>query len=55
VDEAGVRARAEAANSRLRALNAESLAAARGLENFVGGFCVGLAREPYPLNLEASL
>jgi guanine deaminase len=45
VDEAGVRARAEAANSRLRALNAENLAALRGLERFVGAFCVGLARE----------
>ncbi len=49
VDEAGVRARAEAANSRLRALNAESLTAPRALENFVGAFCVSLAREPYEL------
>ena len=27
---------------------------ARGLENFVGGFCLGLAREPYALAIEAS-
>ncbi|HEY7649047.1 MAG TPA: amidohydrolase [Methylomirabilota bacterium] len=53
VDEAGVRARAEAANSRLRALNAESFSALRGLERFVGAFCVGLAREPVAVRAAA--
>jgi guanine deaminase len=49
VDEARARAQAEAANARLRAANAESLAAARALEAFVGAFCLGQAREPYDL------
>lgn len=44
VDEARVRAEAEAATARLRAANAETLALARSLEGFVGAFCLGLAR-----------
>ena len=47
VDEQKVRAAAEAAAARLRAANADAVAAARALESFVGAFCVGLAREPY--------
>jgi cytosine/adenosine deaminase-related metal-dependent hydrolase len=49
VDEPKVRAAAEAAAARLRAANADTVAAARALERFVGAFCVGLAREPYPV------
>ncbi|MBI3827502.1 MAG: amidohydrolase [Candidatus Rokubacteria bacterium] len=47
VDEAKVRASAEAAAARLREANAGAVAAARALEDYVGAFCVGLAREPY--------
>lgn len=49
VDEAKVRARAEAAIERLRGANAQALAAARALEPFVGAFCVRQARVPYDL------
>jgi guanine deaminase len=49
VDEARVRAQAEAAIARLRAANAEAMAAARALEGFVGSFCVATARTPYEL------
>lgn len=49
VDEAKVRAAAEAAATRLREANAPVREAARVLEPFVGAFCLGLAREPYPI------
>ncbi|HYE89989.1 MAG TPA: amidohydrolase, partial [Terriglobales bacterium] len=49
VDEAKVRASAEAAAARLREANAGAAAAARALEPFVGAFCLALAREPYPV------
>jgi len=49
VDEGRVRAQAEAAASRLRQVNAESVAAARALEGFVGAFCLSQVREPYDL------
>jgi 5-methylthioadenosine/S-adenosylhomocysteine deaminase len=49
VDEARVRAQAEAAAARLREANAESIAAARALEGFVGAFCLSQVREPYDL------
>jgi hypothetical protein len=47
VDEAKVRAAAEAAAARLREANTGLVAAARALEPYVGAFCIGLAREPY--------
>jgi cytosine/adenosine deaminase-related metal-dependent hydrolase len=47
VDEEKVRASAEAAAARLKEANAGLAATARGLEEFVGAFCLGLAREPY--------
>lgn len=49
VDEARVRAQAEAAIERLRAVNAQGVATARALEPFVGAFCVRQARVPYEL------
>jgi guanine deaminase len=49
VDEARVRARAEAAIERLRAANARALDAARALMPFVGAFCVRQAGVPYDL------
>ncbi len=49
VDESRVRARAEAAATRLRQANAESFAAARALEGFVGAFCLSQVRQPYDL------
>lgn len=49
VDEAKLRARAEEAIARLRGANAEALATARGLQPFVGAFCVALASRPYDL------
>lgn len=49
VDEPKVRAAAEAAATRLREANAGLAASARALAPFVGAFCVGLAREPYPI------
>jgi hypothetical protein len=48
VDEAKVRVAAEAAAARLREANAGLATTARGLEEFVGAFCLGLTREPYP-------
>lgn len=50
VDEEKVRTAAEAAAARLREANAGAVAAARALEEYVGAFCVGLAREPYPVS-----
>jgi 5-methylthioadenosine/S-adenosylhomocysteine deaminase len=47
VDEEKVRRAAEAAATRLKEANAGLATAARGLEEFVGAFCLGLAREPY--------
>ena len=47
VDEAKLRAQAGRAAARLAEANAATRAAARAVEDFVGGFCVGLAREPY--------
>jgi cytosine/adenosine deaminase-related metal-dependent hydrolase len=47
VDEAKVRAAAEAAAARLRDANAGFRETARTLEPFVGAFCLALAREPY--------
>jgi 5-methylthioadenosine/S-adenosylhomocysteine deaminase len=47
VDEAAVRARAEAAMSRLADANGASLAFARSLERAVGDFSIGRGREPY--------
>ena len=47
VDEAKVRAAAEAAAARLREANAGLRDAARVLEPYVGAFCLALAREPY--------
>jgi cytosine/adenosine deaminase-related metal-dependent hydrolase len=49
VDEEKVRRAAEAAAARLREANAGLAAAARALEPFVGAFCLGLTREPYPI------
>jgi cytosine/adenosine deaminase-related metal-dependent hydrolase len=47
VDEEKVCRAAEAAAARLREANAGLAESARGLEEFVGAFCLGLAREPY--------
>ena len=49
VDEEKVRSAAEAAAARLKDANAGLAATARSLEGFVGAFCLGLAREPYPV------
>ena len=49
VDEEKVRHNAEAAAERLRAHIAPGVAAARAVERYVSGFCVGLLREPYPI------
>jgi 5-methylthioadenosine/S-adenosylhomocysteine deaminase len=49
VDEAALRKQAETTAARLREQNAPALATARALEQFVGAFCIGLAREPYPI------
>jgi 5-methylthioadenosine/S-adenosylhomocysteine deaminase len=49
VDEARVRARAEAAIVRLREATGAAVAAARALEPFVGSFCLTQARVPYDL------
>jgi guanine deaminase len=49
VDEAKVRRDAAAAAERLRAASAPGVTAARAFERFVGAFCAGLAREPYPI------
>lgn len=49
VDEARLRAQAEAARERLVAANADALAAARALLPFVGAFCVAVASRPYDL------
>jgi cytosine/adenosine deaminase-related metal-dependent hydrolase len=50
VDEQKVRAAAEAAAARLREANAGVAANAQALAPFVGAFCMGLAREPYPIS-----
>jgi cytosine/adenosine deaminase-related metal-dependent hydrolase len=50
VDEAKLRAQAEAARARLTAANAEALATARALQPFVGAFCVAMASRPYDLD-----
>jgi guanine deaminase len=52
VDEAKVRAQAEAAIERLRGATAQAVATARALEPFVGAFCVRQARAPYALGEE---
>jgi 5-methylthioadenosine/S-adenosylhomocysteine deaminase len=54
VDEARVRAQAEAAAARLREANAEAIRAARALEEYVGAFCLSQVREPYDLMEERS-
>src|SRR5262245_35694714 len=50
VDEAKLRAQAEAARARLAAANAEALATARALHPHVGAFCVAMASRPWDLD-----
>ncbi len=48
-DYAKLRADAEAAVERLRGANAGERELSEALEDHVGRFCVGLARQPYPV------
>lgn len=48
VDEAKLRADAEAAVARLNEANAANLELARAMEDVVGAFCIAQARKPYP-------
>jgi guanine deaminase len=50
VDEARLRAQAEAARARLAAVNADTLAAARALHPHVGAFCVAMASRPWEID-----
>jgi len=49
VDEERLRVRAEAAVERLRGVNAAARAFAAKLHDAVGLFCIGLCREPFPV------
>ena len=50
VDTAGLRRDVEAAVERLRSVNQPARAVAEAAEQVVGAFCLGLTREPYPVD-----
>ncbi|HEV8584276.1 MAG TPA: amidohydrolase family protein [Methylomirabilota bacterium] len=50
VDTAALRRQAEAAVERLRRVNAPARAVSEAAEKVVGAFCLGLSREPYPVD-----